>query len=497
MQQGQEAGTSWTQELNQDSLITDAGSNYLDTFAGLGNDFDTFDAVAQHHAHSGLDTPMSRLAFGQDEQLHVQALEMHRQRLMSSMDVSMADLARMAYPQLPSNEPVQGYSQYPLYSQISHPCQQQVPLTPISTEMQATQYKPVMESVGQMIFDRQNASFTPLVSPAQTPVENAWNMPEYVMADEFFSPLTSPAIEAQQQQYTPTNATSPPVEFTRDASLSDRLGAVRKSRRKLTPTSRTSAPRSVRQSPATKPLTRRRQPNEAVPENGDYASASQLPSSNAGIGIGSDDSVSPEAFSEMLMRPPPVPSSRLSAATVSSNSQDENAPVTPATLMKMPAKQTVSEQSPALPAPMEDIALPAAMTSGPQILPQLDTKVGNDSPDSTPVVSAKTPKLSVDSTPRSTAIKTINASTEDLSRIARGGRLGKKRQSISSAAISPALRPKISPSISPLVPSSSRFLCRCIMSSCTNKALSQRHPHIVRRIKHAVFGIQVQLPEHN
>ena len=111
---------------------------------------------------------------------------------------------------------------------------------------------------------------------------------------------------------------------------------------------------------------------------------------------------------------------------------------------------------------MEDIVLPDAAAAMPQrILPDIGVKPPLEDDQNTPTILAKTPRLNAGSTPRSSAMRSNNNSNDSVEKIKRpetrtGGRGSKKRQSISSAAMSPALRPKISPSISPLVPSTGK-----------------------------------------
>jgi hypothetical protein len=142
-------------------------------------------------------------------------------------------------------------------------------------------------------------------------------------------------------------------------------------------------------------------------------------------------------------------------------SQGTNNPVTPATLMKMPSNQSAAKHlehhhaGHAIDEPMEDIMLPDAAASGAQhILASIDTSKTGDDSESTPTMSAKSAKLSAASTPRSALGRTTSqeAFAKPGKLETRGGRASKKRQSTSSATISPALRPKISPSISPLAP---------------------------------------------
>lgn len=460
MQQSSDDNQQWTQDLNQDILAGGASDVDFTKFLELGNDFTGYDNVDQHqHAPaSGLDTPMGRLTFSPDG--HVQALSPQQAAMLQNMDLNMANLhAQLGYPQMqqqqqPRSAQNQQFQQYPIYQQMQQPYQHQVPPTPVSNEMQAAKFVASMDPTGQIIFERQQASFTPLVSPAQTPIENPWAMSDYVLNDDFFSPLTSPAIEAQAH-YASTNTTSSPVD------LSSEQPATRKSRRKLNPTSRVAATRTARSSPTTKTMTRRRQGSLSGSSKDaaltDLARPSHLLPSQA---VSSEDSVSPEPLAESLMRPPPVPQSR-TPNTLRGQSRDGNSPATPATLMKVAGRRaeviTSIGRAPASPEIMEDITLPPAADAdiSSRALPGLDTQIVRDDDSSTPTLSAKTPKLSADSTPRSAGIRQ-SGGTQDLPRPSRGGRTSKKRQSISQATVSPALRPKISPSISPLVPSTSK-----------------------------------------
>ncbi|KAK5941371.1 hypothetical protein PMZ80_006649 [Knufia obscura] len=451
MQHGQEGNQAWTQDLNPDTLVGGPTDDDFTKFLELGNDFTQFESVDQQNGPSGLDTPMGRLTFTQGGQ--VQALTPQQQAMLHEMELNMGGMQpHMGFPILQQQPPGQSqqYQQYPAYQQMHNPYQHQVPPTPVSAEMHAAKYASALDPAGQIIFDRQNASFTPLVSPAQTPIENPWGMPDYVLADDFFSPLTSPAIEAQQHY---TNATSSPVDLNLDQS-----GAVRKPRRKLNPTSRVTSARSARSSPATKPMTRRRQAtltsaNQEQPSATAGRPKHLLPAVASSAAVSSEDSVSPEPLSESLMRPPPVPQGKTPVA-LRPQQQSDNAPATPATLMRIPGKQAemISTNGHVVEEPevMEDISLPAAAADVPaRILPELNTQIAQDDDESTPTTSAKTPKLSADSTPRSAGAR---GSQENLPRPLRGGRTNKKRQSISQATVSPALRPKISPSISPLAP---------------------------------------------
>lgn len=460
MQRGQENDQAWQQNLNQNPLVGGANDDDFTKFLELGDDFPHFGSEDQgQDTPTGLDTPMGRLTFDQNGQLS--PLTPQQQAMLQSMNMAMGNVqSHMSFPHLLDPAQSQQFQQYPMFQQMQNPFQHQIPPTPVSAEMQAAKYSSSMDVANQIVFDRQNASFTPLVSPAQTPVENAWAMPDYVVADDFFSPLTSPAIEAQHH-YSSTNTTSSPVDQNPEQPT-----GLRKSRRKLNPTSRVASARNVRSSTSARVPARRRQnsldtPPTKVLSNDRIRSNHLLPVSAMSAAISSEESVSPEPLSESLMRPPPVPQLRTPTA-LQPQSQESNTPATPATLMRIPGKQAemITETGHAVGNPeiMEDIALPAAATDLPsRALPELDTQLNQADEESTPTLSAKTPKLSADSTPRSTGARTTNNSQESLPKPSRGGRVSKKRQSISQAAMSPALRPKISPSISPLVPAAGKL----------------------------------------
>lgn len=311
------------------------------------------------------------------------------------------------------------------------------------------------------------ASFTPLVSPAQTPMTGGFGMPEFGNADDFFSPLTSPAIEAQVARSS-TGPTASPIDMTDSAPKS--TSAARRGRRKGSVSTRAQT-RSVKQSPATKPVTRRKgaSMSNLQTEEADTAVQRkqnlQLPTPRNATRA-SEDSVSPEALSEALMGPPPIPQNAdKSPMAPTSQSSDPNNAVTPATLMMIPRNGESSPDSATLEQqllrsnePLEDITLPgpAAPRTRPTGL-QIDISRISEDDQSTPTLSTKSAKLSATSTPRSAFAKTTPQ--DFFSKPSKidgraGGRGNKKRQNTSSAAISPALRPKISPSITPLAPAS-------------------------------------------
>jgi hypothetical protein len=312
---------------------------------------------------------------------------------------------------------------------------------------------------------------------------------------EYFSPLTSPAIEAQNVQTRRRTRlhTSAPIggsnalqgaQSVESATVSiPPRGASRRDNRKHSMSGRTPG-RIVRQSPLVKPQGRRKQASLNIVPTGlaDLTEHSQIavghttetsPNSR-GPYTNSDgsaqSSISPEPLSEALMPPPSLPRSAGKSPNLVAKSQSPvtaNEPATPATLMRLTnqesSPQTRSLGSGRIFVPnnefMEDITLPeAAATIGlPALTIDTSTFVVDDQ--STPTLSAKTPKLSANSTPRTSTLHAQLKSPTDIVHKrteSRAGHSNKSRQNGTPSHVSPAIRPKISPSIQPLVPHSSK-----------------------------------------
>ena len=289
-------------------------------------------------------------------------------------------------------------------------------------------------------------NFTPLVSPAVTPLDTQFRLPEYTMPGEYFSPLTSPALEAQNQQHamqrsvygairgSDTSDTTSPIDMNIDLNLdhSASIAApLRKSRRKTT-TSKPKVPaRVIRQSPAMKPQARKKQsPSTIIPPKEvseiieDAQKAKQYvhnPPANGKLSLpsGQDssgaDSVSPEPLSEALMPPPatPRPKSAGRSPYIKANqagspstsiSALRDSPATPASLMRIQKpssgrsnnntrqSSSLKEQASIAEAEMEqileDIALPEKNKSTKPTFSPLDIAMSNDS-DTTPTMPAR------------------------------------------------------------------------------------------------------------
>ena len=218
--------------------------------------------------------------------------------------------------------------------------------------------------------------FTPLVSPAVTPLDTQFQYPDYAAPADAFSPLTSPALRAQNQaaqhsvygavRGSDTSDTTSPIDPSLDFSApntSSTAATLRKSKRKTSSSSTKNPARAVRQSPAMKPQNRKKQPSSTVippkeisgiieearrsnPANNAQQTVDgmlHLPYSQDSSG---PDSVSPEPLSEILMPPPATPKSGSATRSPYLNAkqnghqvaplQDSNGePATPASLMKI------------------------------------------------------------------------------------------------------------------------------------------------------------------
>ncbi|RMZ90456.1 hypothetical protein DV736_g2306, partial [Chaetothyriales sp. CBS 134916] len=461
----------WAQDMQDDSLNSAIGDDDFSKFLDLDTDFPFSDI---DHAHTGLDTPMGRLGFGvpppppPPPQTTMHSLGFNNPQTLN-LDIGQHQHQHQPGPgayqsHIPTSQPFESFQQYQ-HMQIGR--NYHVPPTPVSSEMHPAKF-------GQVMVDGHPVSFTPLVSPAQTPLHGGFTLGEFGSTDDFFSPLTSPALEAQV--HSGTGATSSPVDLNADTAAKP-APASRAGRRKGSMSSRAAAPRSVRQSPVTRaqrnrrPLSSTNVALEKLDEGRVQQTQTLQPYLAHNQSRASDDSVSPEPLSESLMRQRPVPPQAdhspqpagLSLPAGLSQPADLSDPVTPATLMRIPSNQKMPPAAgDGVPQPvdevMEDIMLPAAAAPTPSHSPldELDTSGLATDQEATPVLSAKSAKVSINSTPRSGVPKTRSQdSFTKPSRVdSRAGRGSKKRQSTSSAAISPALRPKISPGISPLVPAS-------------------------------------------
>ncbi|KKK16085.1 hypothetical protein ARAM_000709 [Aspergillus rambellii] len=380
--------------------------------------------------------------------------------------------------------------------------QMMIPPTPNSIELQgsAATYPQRVEE-NHELYDRysrindEQALYTPLVSPAMTPLESQFRLPEYTIPGEYFTPLTSPAIEAQNAtsngyplhsgQITEMSFVPSPIENGIPVSSAPSSpGLMRKHRRRPSATNKTFSARAKKQqSPSVRPQTRTRSrlnlnSDEVLNGLQDQGSAPSRPLNSSGLRYGShessgQDSVSPEPLSEPLMPPPALPSSRKSPAIIPQMNQQSltSEPATPAMLMRIqrsphtrvPTDPSMTPSQPAMHEPhddiMEDVVLPEAATPSTQLFrPQInriDTSMASiSSPSIVPHADPKSAPLPGSFAPSPRAVPMLSPSGAVPSRKSdtpKLGPMGRKRQSLSSSHPSPSLRPKISPNIQPLV----------------------------------------------
>jgi hypothetical protein len=429
---------------------------------------------------------------------------------------------QQTYPQQHQHSQQQNFN-FNQHQQQQYPPSHQVPPTPNSLDINGeagrfmqqqmdAQQRAMLDQQYQMRKEQQ-VHFTPMASPSTTPYHLH---PDFTVPGDFFSPLTSPALHAQnasqahhqfvpqlQGYYTnPSTATSSaapsPVDHNGDvemggdgAAYSESATHSKKPSRRKPATPRTFALNKVKQSPIQKPHKRKsialsqidaeavvhdaQRNGQATPRSAGFQMPPTLESSE-------NESVSPEALNDIPMGPPPRPGSVHQSPAIVARNQGVTGPAaTPKSLLSMksvydangPGSSGISGQMGQ--ASLEDLELPEA-ADGQESQPSgLSIIHPSKSQEQTPRLTAsrKTPKLGPLSTPSSgrpasisgsPAMSPMTASTpagllkdKNDSKGARG--TSKKRGSVcttSSALASPALRPKVSPSIKPLLPEGSK-----------------------------------------
>lgn len=340
----------------------------------------------------------------------------------------------------------------------------------------------------------QEMAFTPLVSPAVTPLETHFNIPDYTVPGAYFSPLSSPALHAQNDHqaifdHRHSGSTNSPIDMNGDshsAPVSSIIPPRKPARKSVAPKPRVNT-RAVRQSPIVKPNRGRKsismsaQALEEIiePLNSQTSQSKGTGSTNSAASTDHSEngSISPEHLSDMA--PPPLPSSAgRSPYVVAQKENVKNkwlpigSPATPASLMRITKSPTAGESSlnremdlddPAL----DGFALPEAANTVRPTLPRIDTQsdgqmtptlssTGSKTPGfqplPSPVVGRPGLATSASQSPQIDAMNGTNGAARKTPQTL--ARSTKKRASTSVLA-SPALLPKISPSIKPLLPGSS------------------------------------------
>ncbi|KAF3937187.1 hypothetical protein ABW19_dt0203037 [Dactylella cylindrospora] len=376
--------------------------------------------------------------------------------------------------------------------------------------------------------------FTPLVSPAVTPLDTSFRVPEYSVSGAYFSPLTSPALDAQALGYMHRKLPKSPVEPSESSNLNPKKSAPRRK----SVTMRTTPGRVVRQSPSMKPQPGRRKPAPTVPSleltdaaMAEAATASpRTPASKRGGALkiptdhhisssrdsSSADSISPEPLSESLMPPPPAPNSShgKSPMLIAQRNQESSLPspvqpVAPAIPLEkdVPSTQKTKGGKPATPASLMNMPKGLAPKGTGEVLLATVVPSKPENPSSgaaSPLDEQVTPRLSAVQRTSTTATPTSSPMIEPKpaggDSLPPSGSLkarndGKGHSKRGSISASPALQPRISPSIKPLLPEGLSYP-EHLATNLTHKRTSHKIAEQGRRnrINNALAEIASLLP---
>ncbi|GJN77948.1 phosphorus acquisition-controlling protein [Purpureocillium lilacinum] len=439
---------------------------------------------------------------------------------ISSIDAQIQYLQQQKYQQ---QQRVLQEQRATFFSNHSH----SVPPTPQSLEMApgSGQFYSQPEQVArQGVYDRgyhqrvaeqQDMAFTPLVSPAVTPLDPHFNMDNaFTVPGAYFSPLTSPALHAQNDSSSAydhsTHSNNSPIEMDLEApAIAPAPSAQdlsKKARKNNAVKARGKA--SIKSSPITKPQRRKTGPSPAIVsqvlsevDERNIRSADQgllpLPATSTD-GSEENASVSPENLTDMP--PPPVPNRRSTSKSPYIRPQNggpqqpqprsakaeqpqpqpqpqqqqqqqqpvvqqQPHPATPASLMKLPATKdkgppTSGQEEHMVTENIESLELPESISNNRPLMP-INTSLTSPSPRIEPI-SARNSTLQPLPSPGIRASGTASASASPQLRPGSSGPAARKtpqlasrnsrKRSTGSVHASPALLPRISPNIKPLLP---------------------------------------------
>ncbi|QSZ28840.1 hypothetical protein DSL72_003345 [Monilinia vaccinii-corymbosi] len=375
-----------------------------------------------------------------------------------------------------------------------------IPPTPNSMEIHGdNQHFYTQAEQPQSVFEpyrlrEQEIAFTPLVSPAVTPLETHFSIPEYAVVPTYFSPLSSPALHAQNDHqvifdHAHSGPANSPIDTSVDshsAPASSILPSRKLTRKSVAPKPRVNT-RAVRHSPIVKPHRSRKSVSMSVqslseviePSNSQNFQSKGTGSTNsvASTDHSENGSISPVHLSDMA--PPPLPSSAGRSPYILAQKENVKnkllplgSPATPASLMRIIKSPTATEsmlnQEMELDDPALDaFSLPEAANTARPVLSRINKQsdgqmtptlgaTGSRTPGfqplPSPVVAGPQASSSMNQSPQIDAMNgTSGAARKMPQTLARGP---KKRMS-NSVLASPALLPKISPSIKPLLPGGS------------------------------------------
>jgi hypothetical protein len=337
-------------------------------------------------------------------------------------------------------------------------------------------------------------AFTPLVSPAVTPLEAHFNIPEYTVPGAYFSPLSSPALHAQNEQSSVydqlhSGTTNSPIDGNLDSHSAPGSSVLlaRKTSRK--PPQKQRSTRGVKQSPIVKARKAKKGsttslPAQALsgimePSNGQTTTSKTTSSSHSTVSTEESEngSISPEHLSDMAPPPVPPPGSAGRSPYVQAQRNGRagglalGSPATPASLMRLPSPSAIGQPSANQDVDMDEFSLPEAATAVSR--PPLSRIEIHSDGQTTPTLSstgAKTPgfqplpspayarprlSTSASQSPQIDAMNGTNGTNGTNGYSRKNPQIaarGTKKRASSSVLASPALLPRISPSIKPLLP---------------------------------------------
>lgn len=376
-----------------------------------------------------------------------------------------------------------------------------IPPTPNSVELHGNngQFYPQSDPQQQAMYERfrmqvkdQEMAFTPLVSPAVTPLDAHFNIPEYTVPGAYFSPLSSPALHAQNEHASAyeqlhSNTTNSPVDMNHDSHSAPPSSTIQAKSARKPIQQKPRGTRKVQQSPITKPRKGKKGsstniPAQALgdilePENPGVTRSKATSSSHSTASTeGSEDgSISPEHLS--FMAPPPVPVQPSSAGRSPyvkplKDARTERlalgSPATPASLMRLTQSPAANQQAPSHDMDVDDqgieaFALPEAANDTRPPISRIESQSdGQVTPtlSSSGAKSAGFPPLPSPgfTRPRGTTSATQSPQIDPMNETSGSRKTpqiaprGSKKRFSSSVLASPALLPRISPSIKPLLP---------------------------------------------
>lgn len=338
-------------------------------------------------------------------------------------------------------------------------------------------------------------AFTPLVSPAVTPLDAHFAVDAgFTVPGAYFSPLTSPALHAQNDPHSgydlrhASRSTASPVDLDK-GSPSAPLSSVDLSKKVRKNNVSKARKLNIRQSPLSKPQRRKTlsTPNmkaqilselaESTEERAEEQQSQLAPPSAASTEDSENASVSPETLSEMPPPPIPQPRSARQSPYLQAQNSSQGVPLPP------PAANLRGKPSPATPASLFRISPQSkpADSSGPEQIAsdhiesfELPEPIATPRPDLTPLITqhasvvkpstncTKThfqglPSPVIQKQPHSamssaSPMLTPKAPTPHIRKTPLMAPRGSKKGRSGSIQMSPALLPRISPNIKPLLP---------------------------------------------